>query len=314
MRPALLSVAILSAGVFTGCGPTTFSCEGLDADQRDSAMRTCVFAADIADGAFIAYGDEPAAVDFGGARLTPDARPSPGASQIADDGTVLRSRDGVAIWERGAVGDAPIRRDSLGPIGGTALSPAGRWALALADGRLLFGEPGRLAHAQAEITGGMTRIGTVAATGEAAFEMATPLPIAFSPDGVRLVGAGSDGTLAVWDAGSGERLWDAPLGATVRTVAFSPDGARVAASTDTTAGVWDAVSGAPVGAWATPRRAEAFSFDGEHVAMWFPTSQTNQLRHNSYAARDEHYVRTRSDGSIETISTNPSAVVVWRLP
>jgi WD40 repeat protein/tRNA A-37 threonylcarbamoyl transferase component Bud32 len=81
------------------------------------------------------------------------------------------------------------------------------------------------------------------------------LSMAFSPDALRLAtgdggalaegGAGRDNTARVWDARTGERLLECKghTGA-VRSVAFSPDGLRLATgSFDQTARVWDARSG-----------------------------------------------------------------------
>ncbi len=53
----------------------------------------------------------------------------------------------------------------------------------------------------------------------------------FSPDGARVVTAGSDGEARLWDGKTGALLGKLPHGAPVARIAFSPDGALVAAAT-----------------------------------------------------------------------------------
>src|SRR5262245_57111152 len=66
--------------------------------------------------------------------------------------------------------------------------------------------------------------------------------VGVSPDGKRVVAAGDDKTISIWDIGSGKELMRLKgHAAGIDAVAFSPDGKRVAsASSDGSARIWDA--------------------------------------------------------------------------
>jgi RNA polymerase sigma factor (sigma-70 family) len=92
--------------------------------------------------------------------------------------------------------------------------------------------------------------------------------IDWSPDGKYLASVGRhDHTLRVWDARSGKEIWSEKFGNMARSVVFSADGTRMAASsTDGTARVWSIPGFERVAKIKTrPSTCVAISADGEIV-------------------------------------------------
>jgi WD40 repeat protein len=76
------------------------------------------------------------------------------------------------------------------------------------------------------------------------------LSVSFSPDGTRIITGSYDGTLRLWDAGTGEPIGEPLRGHTgsVWSVSFSPDGTHiVTGSSDKTVRLWDAGTREAVG-------------------------------------------------------------------
>ncbi|EUC54750.1 WD40-repeat protein (notchless protein), related protein, partial [Rhizoctonia solani AG-3 Rhs1AP] len=74
--------------------------------------------------------------------------------------------------------------------------------------------------------------------------------IAFSPNGQLFASGSVDGVLMIWDASTGDKLFDSLTGHSecVNSIAFSPDGTQVASgSSDETIRLWSSITGAPIG-------------------------------------------------------------------
>jgi WD40 repeat protein len=52
--------------------------------------------------------------------------------------------------------------------------------------------------------------------------------VAYSPDGTQLAAANQDGTVRIWNAGTGAQIWTHTFTDGAYCVAYSPDGAQFA--------------------------------------------------------------------------------------
>jgi DNA-binding SARP family transcriptional activator/WD40 repeat protein len=197
---------------------------------------------------------------------------------------VAGSGGGVGVWDAASGGRVgPLLRAPRGPV---ANNPHNVQAVA-------FGEGDRLAAAE---VGGAVRVwdlGRHELTGPPLKFPPFVLGLAFSPDGSRLAipfGTAFPGRrpgLEVHDVRSGERIARLPVDGEVRTVAFSPDGALLAAGqVDGAALLWATDGwqrvGAPLAlrqaiaigvAFSPDSRTLATSHDDGAVVLWDVSSQ-----------------------------------------
>ncbi len=193
-------------------------------------------------------------------------------AQIAyNDGDVTRMRellaqcpDKLRRWEWNRLQWLADRSEltfpaSEGRVLSVAYSPDGRQVVSSgSDGtlRVWATDTGKVLQRVAVPSGAFTAGGGVA---QSRLEF---LPVAFGPEG--LVAAGSaDGTVRVWDAGTGDRRATlAGHSFYITSVAFSPDGKQIASgSADTTIRLWE---------WNTGRLLRSFrAHDGRVLSVAF---------------------------------------------
>jgi WD40 repeat protein len=91
----------------------------------------------------------------------------------------------------------------------------------------------------------------------------------FSPDGNQLATSGSDGYIMIWDAHTGTELFTLPgHSSTVKSVAYSPDGSRLATAAGDLIRVWDLASRQTLITLPGPSLVSAVNFnsDGSRLA------------------------------------------------
>jgi WD40 repeat protein len=152
------------------------------------------------------------------------------------------------------------------------------------------------------------------------------LAVAFRPGGLFVATGGGDGTIRVWDVGTGEqRIQLEGHTGPVRSVAYSPDGRVIAsAGDDWTVGVWDADTGdqraqltghtGPVGSVVYNRRGDwiASASADRTVRIW-DADTGEQLRHLTPRPGALNAVAFSPDGELIACAGNDPAVWIWRI-
>jgi WD40 repeat protein len=180
------------------------------------------------------------------------------ASRVAcsPDGTRLASAgsQAVVVWDA-ATGRRLLTLPARRNASGIAFSPDGKQvASAVGDGtvRVWDAVDGKVV---VTLPKGATRLSDES--------------VAFSPDGRRLVLAGTDDDVKVWDPATGRRVLTLKGDGVCFGIAFSPDGKRVASTSNGAVRVWDAATGKELltcrghDMWAN---GVAFSPDGTRLA------------------------------------------------
>jgi WD40 repeat protein/Flp pilus assembly protein TadD len=167
-----------------------------------------------------------------------DVAYSPDGKRLASAGGDQRGADpgDVWVWDPNT-GEQLLRfRGHSGPVRRLAYSPDGQ---RIASTSHVSGRSGSVEVKIWEVASGKELVAIPVDSSRSVFGLA------FSPDGGRLATSSSDGVVGLWDAATGQKLWDVKWRpAMVDSVAFSPDGSLLAsACRDGTVGLWDPTKG-----------------------------------------------------------------------
>ncbi len=177
---------------------------------------------------------------------------SPDGSRLA-----VAGGSGLAILDIRAMRDDPPRKKVVGQFGGgfnlTRFSPDGRMLATDANRQICVFDVRKDQLEKSEI---IEEINSDSAHGDSIND------IDFSPDGTLIVSSSAEGTLKLWDFGTGGKLATIPIGTGSRHAVFSPLGTLLAATHGNTSSLWEIASHGVLTAYAPhPDPVRAFAFD-----------------------------------------------------
>lgn len=225
---------------------------------------------------------------------------------------VTASRDNTSrLWDtatQNPIGDALKGHGSA--VWDAAFSPDGNW----------------IVTASQDKTARIWSVATKTQVGEPLECGDSVTSASFSPDGSRIVTTSPDGTVRLWDSKTGKPV--KPVirhGEYVARAAFSPDGTRIVTAGANTARIWNAVTGALIGAPLTGHtggiNSATFSADGARVVtasddqtvrVWDALSGKPAREPLKATLLQLSHVALSADGT-RIFATSPIDVWTWKI-